>query len=190
MRCYGACTQVVSIKLRCAARAGDGLPAVERELDYLGMLNKALPADIRVRGWCPLPDDFTARCDALLDPLPPHLLVTLHTPGVRGGFRPVWRGAARVGQWKSDAHYRGSHAHSRPQQHTPVDRSVCQAAGFQRVKRTISGQEWWEVSAVKRGRGLWVTWVEFIATAVWCLRLRCASPRLSLRSRCSRTARR
>jgi hypothetical protein len=58
---------VVSIKLRCAAKAGDALPGVERELDYLGMLNKALPADIRARGWCPLPDDthpaFTARCD-------------------------------------------------------------------------------------------------------------------------------
>jgi hypothetical protein len=81
-------SQVVSIKLRCAARAGDELPAVERELDYLGMLNKALPADIRVRGWCPLPDDFTARCDATpchaaLTQPPHHLLVTLHAPGAR-----------------------------------------------------------------------------------------------------------
>ena len=92
-------SQVVSIKLRCAARAGDELPAVERELDYLGMLNKALPADIRVRGWCPLPDDFTARCDATpchaaLTQPPHHLLVTLHAPGAgAAGFD--WCGGMR-----------------------------------------------------------------------------------------------
>eukprot|EP00899_Mesostigma_viride_P026928 jgi/Mesvir1/741/Mv17343-RA.3 len=31
------------------------------EIDYVTTMNRALPADIRVIGWCPVPDDFSAR---------------------------------------------------------------------------------------------------------------------------------
>jgi len=33
----------------------------EDELDYVGVLNRALPEDIRVLGWCPVPEGFNAR---------------------------------------------------------------------------------------------------------------------------------
>jgi len=35
--------------------------AVEDELDYVGTLNRSLPEDIRVLGWCPVPPGFNAR---------------------------------------------------------------------------------------------------------------------------------
>lgn len=35
--------------------------ADEDELDYVGTLNRALPEDIRVLGWCPVPPGFNAR---------------------------------------------------------------------------------------------------------------------------------
>lgn len=35
--------------------------ADEDELDYVGVLNRALPEDIRVLGWCPVPEGFNAR---------------------------------------------------------------------------------------------------------------------------------
>ena len=38
------------------------LPDVGTELDYSGMLNCVLPADIRIIGWSPVDDDFHARC--------------------------------------------------------------------------------------------------------------------------------
>lgn len=31
------------------------------EIDYVRLLNRALPKDIRVTGWCPVPVDFSAR---------------------------------------------------------------------------------------------------------------------------------
>jgi tRNA U38,U39,U40 pseudouridine synthase TruA len=31
------------------------------EIDYVGVLNKTLPRDIRVIGWCPVAADFLAR---------------------------------------------------------------------------------------------------------------------------------
>jgi tRNA pseudouridine38/39 synthase len=34
---------------------------VEEELDYPKLLNRVLPADIRVLAWCPAPPDFSAR---------------------------------------------------------------------------------------------------------------------------------
>lgn len=35
--------------------------AYEDEYDYVGILNRALPEDIRVLGWCPVPPGFNAR---------------------------------------------------------------------------------------------------------------------------------
>lgn len=35
--------------------------ADEDEYDYVGILNRALPEDIRVLGWCPVPPGFNAR---------------------------------------------------------------------------------------------------------------------------------
>jgi hypothetical protein len=32
------------------------------EIDYVGVLNRALPDDIRILGWCPVPQGFSARC--------------------------------------------------------------------------------------------------------------------------------
>ena len=54
-------TQVVALMLRSSARAGQPEVAVEAEMDYPRILNKALPAEIRVLGWSPVPDDFNAR---------------------------------------------------------------------------------------------------------------------------------
>lgn len=33
----------------------------KKNLDYVAMLNRALPNDIRVLGWTPVPVDFSAR---------------------------------------------------------------------------------------------------------------------------------
>jgi len=52
---------VVALRVRSAARAGQALPAPGRELDYAALLNRALPADIRVLGWAPAPPGFSAR---------------------------------------------------------------------------------------------------------------------------------
>jgi len=41
--------------------------AVEDELDYVGILNRALPEDIRVFGWCPVPPGFSARYCSLTE---------------------------------------------------------------------------------------------------------------------------
>jgi tRNA pseudouridine(38-40) synthase len=35
------------------------------EIDYVGVLNRALPDDIRVLGWCPVPHGFSARFSCL-----------------------------------------------------------------------------------------------------------------------------
>lgn len=37
----------------------------EREIDYVRILNKELPKDIRVMGWCPVPVDFSSRFSCL-----------------------------------------------------------------------------------------------------------------------------
>lgn len=42
------------------ADAAPTIPAHE-EMDYVAMLNRGLPADVRVLGWCDVPDDFSAR---------------------------------------------------------------------------------------------------------------------------------
>lgn len=35
------------------------------EIDYVGVLNRALPDDIRILGWCPVPQGFSARFSCL-----------------------------------------------------------------------------------------------------------------------------
>lgn len=55
--------QVVAIKLRSNAPADATEPPTDQhEVDYISTINKALPPEIRVRGWCPVPEKFTARC--------------------------------------------------------------------------------------------------------------------------------
>lgn len=54
--------QVLCLKLRSAALAGQPLPPADQELDYLTLINRALPETIRVLGWCDVPaPDFSAR---------------------------------------------------------------------------------------------------------------------------------
>ena len=55
--------QVLCLKLRSAALAGQPLPSPEAELDYPAIINRALPDTIRVLGWTDPPSaDFDARC--------------------------------------------------------------------------------------------------------------------------------
>ena len=61
-RGVSALRQVVVVRLRCA-RPGEGAAGGE-ELDYVGALNRALPADIRVLSWRPAPAAFSARFNA------------------------------------------------------------------------------------------------------------------------------
>lgn len=57
--------QVLALRLRSSAAAGDPLPPASAELDYAGMLNRALPDTIRVLGWADTPPGFSARCVTL-----------------------------------------------------------------------------------------------------------------------------
>jgi hypothetical protein len=52
--------------LRSSARAGQPEVTIEAEMDYPRILNKALPEEIRVLGWTPVPDTFNARQVVLL----------------------------------------------------------------------------------------------------------------------------
>ena len=56
--------QVVALRLRSAGRAGQPVLPEEQELDYPALLNRALPADIRVLGWTTAPEGFSARFSA------------------------------------------------------------------------------------------------------------------------------
>ncbi|KAK9824843.1 hypothetical protein WJX81_005826 [Elliptochloris bilobata] len=60
-----ALCQVVALRVRSIARAGDVEPAPCDELDYPALVNRALPGDIRVLGWAPVPTDFSARFSTL-----------------------------------------------------------------------------------------------------------------------------
>lgn len=37
------------------------MSVLDAEIDYVRVLNRVLPKDIRVTGWCPVPIDFSAR---------------------------------------------------------------------------------------------------------------------------------
>ncbi|WVZ57108.1 hypothetical protein U9M48_007541 [Paspalum notatum var. saurae] len=58
--------QVISLYLRSNIKdvGGDMLDA-RSEVDYVKVLNRILPRDIRVLGWCPVPADFHARFTCL-----------------------------------------------------------------------------------------------------------------------------
>ena len=51
----------MALLLRSGGRPGQPRPPPEAELDYPSLLNRVLPADIRVLGWADVPDDFSAR---------------------------------------------------------------------------------------------------------------------------------
>ncbi|XP_052624345.1 uncharacterized protein LOC111875980 isoform X3 [Lactuca sativa] len=65
--------QVVALLLRSKLKEHGGNTSEEfvdkrpeeEELDYVRILNGALPNDIRVMGWCPAPDNFSARFSCL-----------------------------------------------------------------------------------------------------------------------------
>ena len=63
--------QVVALRVRSLARQGDAPLEPSEEMDYAVTLNRALPEDIRILGWAPLPqgpEGFSARCDRLHRP--------------------------------------------------------------------------------------------------------------------------
>lgn len=63
--------QVVALRVRSLARQGEARLEPSEEVDYAVTLNRALPEDIRVLGWAPLPqgpEGFSARCDGLHRP--------------------------------------------------------------------------------------------------------------------------
>ena len=47
--------------MRSCAKSKQPLPAPDVEMDYPSVLNRALPDDIRITGWTPVPQDFSAR---------------------------------------------------------------------------------------------------------------------------------
>lgn len=53
--------QVVALRLRSNSKAGQAALSEEEEMDYSLRMNKELPPDIRVLGWCTVPADFSAR---------------------------------------------------------------------------------------------------------------------------------
>ncbi|KAI4388731.1 hypothetical protein MLD38_001036 [Melastoma candidum] len=55
--------QVIALFLRSSLR--DDSITNDREIDYVGVLNRVLPEDIRVTGWCPVTDGFSARFSCL-----------------------------------------------------------------------------------------------------------------------------
>jgi tRNA pseudouridine38/39 synthase len=59
-----ALSQVIALKVRSSARAGEALPLQDKEINYPWMLNRVLPKEIRVTGWADVPPDFSARFSA------------------------------------------------------------------------------------------------------------------------------
>ena len=54
--------QIVALNVRSLARQGEAPLQAHEEMDYAVTMNRALPDDIRVLGWAPLPSqDFSAR---------------------------------------------------------------------------------------------------------------------------------
>ncbi|KAK9822421.1 hypothetical protein WJX74_005182 [Apatococcus lobatus] len=60
-----ALSQVLALQLRSSAKKGEQPPEIHQELDYLTILNRVLPLNIKVLGWTPVPEDFSARFDAV-----------------------------------------------------------------------------------------------------------------------------
>ncbi|EMS67986.1 tRNA pseudouridine synthase 3 [Triticum urartu] len=58
--------QVISLYLRSNLKdAGENILGERSEIDYVSVLNRNLPRDIRVIGWCPVAADFLARFSCL-----------------------------------------------------------------------------------------------------------------------------
>ncbi|RCV44559.1 hypothetical protein SEVIR_9G388500v4 [Setaria viridis] len=58
--------QVISLYLRSNIKdVGEDMLDERSEIDYVKVLNRILPRDIRVLGWCPVPADFHARFTCL-----------------------------------------------------------------------------------------------------------------------------
>ena len=55
------CKQVVALMVRSMARIGEASLEPSQEIDYAVTINRALPSDIRILGWAPIPADFSAR---------------------------------------------------------------------------------------------------------------------------------
>ena len=53
--------QVIALMVRSMARIGEAPLEASREIDYAVTINRALPSDIRILGWAPVPEDFSAR---------------------------------------------------------------------------------------------------------------------------------
>lgn len=60
------CLQVVSLVVRSCRKVHEPEASVEEEHDYPVMLNADLPPEIRIWGWAPVQDDFSARCVQLI----------------------------------------------------------------------------------------------------------------------------
>jgi len=56
--------QVVNLHLRSKAKKGSCALPAEEEMDYMKMINKALPEDVRIIGWADVEDGFHARFKA------------------------------------------------------------------------------------------------------------------------------
>ncbi|XP_020275256.1 tRNA pseudouridine(38/39) synthase isoform X2 [Asparagus officinalis] len=56
--------QVLSLYLRSNLKDAEG-NIKKQEIDYVKVLNRVLPSDIRVVGWCPVSTDFSARFSCL-----------------------------------------------------------------------------------------------------------------------------
>ncbi|KDP27512.1 hypothetical protein JCGZ_20152 [Jatropha curcas] len=65
--------QVIALFLRSKLKnvgavdkfSGESEEHNEEEIDYVRVLNRVLPNDIRILGWCPVPNDFNARFSCL-----------------------------------------------------------------------------------------------------------------------------
>ncbi|CDJ26272.1 unnamed protein product [Triticum aestivum] len=57
--------QVISLYLRSNLKEAGGNVGERSEIDYVSVLNRNLPRDIRVIGWCPVAADFLARFSCL-----------------------------------------------------------------------------------------------------------------------------
>lgn len=58
---WHATLQVFALQLRSSAKKGTQLPEPEQELEYCTILNRVLPPDIKVLGWTPVSENFSAR---------------------------------------------------------------------------------------------------------------------------------
>lgn len=68
------------------AEGAEGWPSDAEEVDYAHVLNKALPPEIRVLGWAPVPDTFNARCGVCVGAEGGGGRRVCMLPGTRGGI--------------------------------------------------------------------------------------------------------